>query len=496
MKTPPPRFSDLRRAFTLVEVMIAMAVGMLVMAGVLSVMVVTAKMSLKTVRLEQATVETRSVQETLNNELSIAISRTVNKNNPSDPKNIRPRFSYPSGTTAPIRYRRMEYRISLGAPASVPTNTSHTSSTLTIDCPAAVIPVAGDLLMMDTPDLGSGIRITAVSDSRTSGASGAVTLTLGQTLAAGTIGTIQNAASGARVEIHRERALEAVAASAGQATTELRLYENTQSEQYRVLSDHLDASANFLFSQEPADPSPTELAASPAVSWQFTYLMDVPVSNLAGGGDSFQTTNFSSGLIMPKSGNPLSLGSIAGLPPTTSTTTSSTTSSTSTTSTTSTSSVTTSTSSTTSKSTTTSSTSSTSSKSTTTSSTSSTSTKSSTTSSTSKTSTKSSTTSKTSTTSTKSSTTSKTSTTSTSSTTTSTTSTKSTSTSKSTTTSTKSSTTSKSTTTSTSSTTSSSTSSKSTSSTSKSSTINSTTSTKSSTTTSTKSSTSTIQFDG
>ena len=483
MKTTPHPVSAQRRAFTLVEVMIAMAVGMLVMAGVLSVMVVTAKMSLKTVRLEQATVETRSVQETLNNELSIAISRTVNKDNPSDPKNIRPRFSYPSGSTAPIRYRRMDYRISLGAPASVPTNTSQTSTSLTINCPAAVIPVAGDLLMMDTPDLGSGIRITAVSDSRTSGASGTVTLTLGQTLAEGTVGTLQNVASGARVEIHRERALEAVAASTGQATTELRWYENTQSEQYRVLSDHLDASANYLFSQEPADPSPTELAASPAVSWQFSYLLEVPVANLTGGGDSFQTTNFSSGLIMPKSGNPLSLGSIAGLPPTTSTTTSSTTSSTSTTSTTSTSSVTTSTSSTTSKSTTSSSTSSTSTKSTTTSSTS-------------KTTTKSSTTSVTTTTSTKSSTTSKTSTTSASTTKSTTTSTSSTSSSKSTTTSTSSTSSSKSTTTSTSSTTSSSTSSKSTSSSTVSSTINSTTSTKSSTTTSTTSSTSTIQFDG
>jgi len=452
-------------AFTLVEILIATTVGTLVLAAVGSMLVVSARLTHKNQQIGDASATTRIVQEHVNRELSLAISQT-------SPVQIRPTFTNPNGTVSPIRYATMSYRVPIGTFATVISDTANTSNTVAINCPADLIPKAGDYFLMDSPNLGAGIRITAVSPENSSGN---VTVTLASTLAAGTVDDPVGALANKLVRLQRERKYETVAPSPStNPVTELRWFENSYSTDYVVLSKNVDAASRYLFAQIPEDGATAAL--EPSVSWQFSYLSPNGGANLAGGNQTYYQTNYAEGLIMPKSGNPLAASSILGGGSTTSTTTSTTTSSTTSSTTTTSKTTSTSTTSTTSKTTTTTSTSKTT---TTSTSTSATTTKSTTSTSTSKT-TSTSTTSK-STTSTSATTTSSKSTTSTSkSTTTSTTSKSTTSTSTSATTT---STTSKTTTTSTTS--------KSTTST-----TSSKTTTTSTTSTTSKSTTTSIPFDG
>ncbi len=415
-RRPLPRKSAPRRpgAFTLVEVLIAATVGTLVLAAVGSMLVVAARLTHKNQQIGDAAATTRLVQEHVNRELSLAISQT-------SPVQIRPAFTGPNGSTSPIRYATMSYRVPIGTFATVLADTAATGNTVAINCPADLIPQAGDYFLMDSPNLGSGIRITAVSPENSSGN---VTVTLASTLAAGTVDDPVGALAGKLVRLQRERKYETVAPSPSTSpVTELRWFENSAASAYVVLSRNVDAAGRYLFAQIPEDGATAAL--EPSVSWQFSYLSPHSGYTLPGGSPSYYQTNYAEGLIMPKSGNPLAASSILGGGSTTSTTT--TTSTTSTTTSTSTTSKTTSTSttSTTSKSTSTTSTS----KSTTTStSTSATTTKSTTSTSTSKTTSKSTTSTSKTTTSSKSTTsTSKTTTKSTTSTSTSATTTSSTS---------------------------------------------------------------------
>ena len=459
----PPRRgprSALARGFTLVEVLIGLTVGMLLLAAVASVLVLTARLAYKNKEIDAAASATRLVQEHINSELSIAISQTK-------PIVIRPEFADGIAST-PKRYAEMSYRVAVGSFSSVAYTADKSGSTIALTCPADIVPKVGDYLMMDAPNLGTGIRITGVDDGRTPGAAGTVTLSLEKSLADGTTGTPMNAEGGKLATIQRQRKYVAPAPENGRPVTELRWYETVASDAYLVLSRNLDANARHLFAQVPEDASASDLAQESSVSWQFSYVSENSTVGLPGGQPEFYQTNYAEGLIMPKSGNPLNSASILGGGSTTSTTTSTTTSSTTSSTTTS---STTSSSTTSSKSTTSTTTSkTTTSKTTSTSTTSTTTTSKSTTSTTSTSTTSKSTTSKSTTSTTSKSTTSKS--------TTSTTSTKST-TSKSTST-TSVSTTSKSTTSSTSST---------------SSTTSKTTTTTSTSTTS-KSTTTTIPFDG
>ncbi len=440
---PPFGLRRVRRAaaFTLVEVLIAATVGTLVLAAVGSMLVVAARLTHKNQQIGDAAATTRIVQEHVNRELSLAISQT-------SPVQIRPTFSNPNGSTSPIRYATMSYRVPIGTFATVIADTVNTSNTVAINCPADLIPQVGDYFLMDSPNLGAGIRITAVSPENSSGN---VTVTLASTLAAGTVDDPVGALANKLVRLQRERKYETVTpAPSTNPVTELRWFENSAAADYIVLSKNVDAAGRYLFAQIPEDGATAAL--EPSVSWQFSYLSPSSGYTLPGGSQTYYQTNYAEGLIMPKSGNPLAASSILGGGSTTSTTTSTTTSSTTSSTTTTSKTTSTSTTSTTSKTTTTSSTSKTTTTSTSTSKTTSTSTTSKSTTSTS--------TSKTTSVSTTSKSTTSTSKTSTSSTTSkSTTSTSASTTSKTTTTSTTSkstttSTTSKTTTTSTTSTTS------------------------------------------
>lgn len=462
--------------FTLVETLIGLTVGMLVLAAIASILVMSARLAYKNKEIDSAAGSTRLVQEHINSELSIAISQIK-------PYVIRPEFSDPS-TTTPTRYATMAYRVAVGSFASVAANADKTSSTILLDCPADMKPEAGDYLMLDTPNLGTGIQIDAVEDNRLEGSSGTVTLTLSKALADGTIGTAEDAVAGKLATIQRQRKYVVPAAASGSAVTELDWYANAATDSHIVLSKNVDANARFMFAQVPEDTSATDLAPESSVSWQFSYVSENSSVGLPGGHPDYYQTNYAEGLIMPKSGNPLNSSSIVGSGSTTSTTTSTTTSSTTTSSTT--------TSSTTSTTTSTTSSTTTSTTSTSTKSTTSTTTSKTTTSKTTSTSTTSkSTTSTTSTSTTSKSTTSKSTTSTTSKSTTSTTSSKTTSTSTS-------ATTSKSTTSTSSASTTSTTSSKTTTSTTTATTTSSTTSktTTSTSTTTSKSTTTTIPFDG
>ncbi len=415
--------SSLNRAFTLVEVMVGMSIGLLIMGAVCMIIVMSARTITKITMLDDATTNTRKLQEHINKELSAAVSQTT-------PIRIVPTYS-DIGTSG--RAGCITYRTQIGSFATVPATTLASSSDITLACPSDVNVEVGDYVMIDSPNLGSGAVVASVSDSRSPGTAGNVSVTLTTSISAATITSNKSdVAANTLATIQRPRKYATFVRTDNSALSELRYYESTADTSYVVLSNNIDSATRFLFVQTPADPS-GGFATEPAINWQITYLNADTATYLPGSVPTYYKTNYSEGVIMPKSGNPLSTNSYAGITTsksTTSTTTSSTTSSSTTSSTTSKST----TSSTTSKSTT-SSTTSTSTTSTTSSSTTSKSTTSTTSSSTTSTSTTKSTTT---------STTSKstTSTTSTSTTTSSTTST-STTTSKSTTTS---STTSKSTT--------------------------------------------------
>jgi hypothetical protein len=300
----PPAPSAARkkvRAFTLVEIITAATVGGLVLAAVASILVVSLRLVTKNQQIDVAITNTRLVQEHINGEMAIAISQT-------SPVMIRPTFSSPSSTT-PVRYAVMTYRVPIGSYATVLSTTVNTSTSITIVCPSDVTPKAGDYFLMDSPNLGSGIRITGVSGS------GNVTLTLGSTILAGIVAgeTPVDAIAGKLVRIQRERKYETIPPTPStNPITELHWYETTIDSTYLTLSKNVDSYSRYLFAQVPADTSPTTPALESSVSWQFSYVSSGSNAYNMGGDKSFYQSNFAEGLIMPKSGNPLSASSILG----------------------------------------------------------------------------------------------------------------------------------------------------------------------------------------
>jgi type II secretory pathway pseudopilin PulG len=337
---PSPRGGRLQPCgFTLVETMVGMTVGVLVLAAIASILVMAARFAYRNKEIDGAVANTRLVQEHINGELSIAISQTK-------PVVIRPEFSDASSTT-PKRYAQMSYRVPVGSFPSVSTaiQADDLSATSSIDlsCSADTTPWAGDYLMMDAPNLGTGVVIETVDDPAP-GTERIVKLTLAATLGNSTTDTSPaDIEVGTLATIQRKRRYLTVAPADGSAVTELRWYSTVSNDHYLVLSRNVAAATRYLFAQIPEDTSATEPAAEPSVSWSFSYLSGESVVGLPGGKPDFYQTAYAEGLIMPKSGDPLNAASIAGGGSTTSTTTSTSSTTTSTSSTTSSSSTTTST---------------------------------------------------------------------------------------------------------------------------------------------------------
>jgi len=358
MINPPDQHKTSRaavrsRGFTLVEMMIAVAVGTVVLGAVAAMIVMTMRVVKKNQEIDSAISATRVVQEHLNRELSVAVSQT-------SPIEIRPVFSDPSSAVPP-RFATVTYRVNLGSYGKVVADTHRRETAITVLFPVtftsrpADFPKAGDFFLMDSPNLGTGIRITAVNPPDSLGN---LTLTLASSIYLGTVtaerisnidaaGWISGADAfvGKLVRIQRERSYTAVASA--DRVTELRWFETTFASAFVVLAKRLDTNARFLFAQVPEDipatPGPPATlripALEPAVSWQFTYATPVAAPFLGGTtnrSDFFQT-NYVEGLVMPKSGNPLSSAAVLGMDasttstPTTSTPTTATTTSTPTT---------------------------------------------------------------------------------------------------------------------------------------------------------------------
>ncbi len=309
----------------------ATAVGTIVLAAVASIIVMSVRIVYKNQEIDASATNTRLVQEHINGEMSIAISQT-------SPVSIRPAYSLPS-TTTPTRYARVAYKVQIGSFATVSADTAKTASAITISCPSDIVPKMNDYVLMDTPNLGAGIRVTAVS-----GSAGTYTLTLETTLLAGTIdndAAVTDVAANSLVRIQRQRAYETIAPSPStNPVTELHWYETwyeptAADTPYVVLSKNVDASSRYMFAQIPEEPATPDPSIEPAVSWQFSYVSVGNGAVLPGSTSTYYQTNYAEGMIMPKSGNPLNTSSILGGGSTTTTTTSTTTSSTTTSSTTS-----------------------------------------------------------------------------------------------------------------------------------------------------------------
>lgn len=299
--------------FTMVEMMFSAAIGTAVIAVLATFLIMFARSGYKNALLADGTAETRRVQEHLGRALSAAITQ----NNSSDPSaSIRPEFSLPSSLTAPIRYARITYRTAIGAYATAEGTTSSTSSTIALRCPPDLNPQVGDWLVIESPNLGKGRKIASVSDSRTAGTTGTVTLGLETSIGAGEVKTDTVAI------IQRESAYEAIAPASGSPVTELHWYPTTSSTNFVVLSKKLASSERFMFAPVPDDPSATEVT----VSWQYTYVANDKTSINLPGDNTFLEKNFAAGLIFPKSGNPLAMAPIAGISTSISTTSTSTTS--------------------------------------------------------------------------------------------------------------------------------------------------------------------------
>jgi prepilin-type N-terminal cleavage/methylation domain-containing protein len=351
-----------RRGMTLVEVMIASTIAALLMTGVFAAFLTLAQTAAKNERLEKLSTESRTAQELVSRELMLAIN-TFDEN---VALRNRPTFEFSDGAVSPS-YRQLTYRTPVGPPGSLTSTVPATSSTLTFQAPAVLKPVVGDFLVLDTPKLGRGIAITAVTDNR-GGGDGNVTVTLASTLQAGTVlGSDPSAPAGSRVEIQRERRMVVDSPATGAKVTSLLWYENTATPgTVQVITDQISASRPFIFRLEPNDANAEDVA----IGWALQLNDPGKVGGQSGRTAFFTTSSVGgaaigkSSLAIPKSGNALVLSNpfaavSTSVSTTTTTTTSVTTSTTTSTSTTSltTSTSTTSTTSSTSKSTSTSTTS-------------------------------------------------------------------------------------------------------------------------------------------
>src|SRR5690606_13578840 len=136
---------------------------------------------------------------------------------------------------SPVRYGRISYRTAIGPYATTEGDTLKTSNSIALHCPSDLKPQTGDWLVIESPDLGRGIQIRSVSDSRSAGSAGTVTLTLESAIA------VDDVKKDTVATIQRDSAYETVPATDGSNVTELRWYPNTASpNHYQVLSTHVD----------------------------------------------------------------------------------------------------------------------------------------------------------------------------------------------------------------------------------------------------------------
>jgi type II secretory pathway pseudopilin PulG len=169
------------RGFTMVELMISSTIGLALLAAIGAIVLMSLRIVHKNQQLDAATTATRLVQEHLNREMSIAISQL-------EPIEIRPSFSGASATP-PVRYSQIDYRVPIGSFGTVVSNTAKNLSVISVNFPAsfasrvADYPKVGDYFLMDTPNLLSGVRITAISPADSLGD---LTITLASSIEAAT----------------------------------------------------------------------------------------------------------------------------------------------------------------------------------------------------------------------------------------------------------------------------------------------------------------------
>jgi len=331
---------SLRRAFTLVEVLVAASISLVFLALLFGIVALSLRVVYKNVSLQDATTSTRLVQEYLSREVSQAVRV--------------PDFVNESGTGS-NNYSEIRYRVLIGPTAKVVADTLKSSTTVVLACPGDLYPKAGDFLMVSTPDFGAnGGRIVQVDDPRTGGMAGNVTVTLTASIASLTTSTAlqSDIKANSAVSIQRERAFRVNPPDSGASVCTLEWLETTLSYTPASGSDpatsfapsgmplctKVDAANRFLFSREPAVSTATE---EPALIWHMNYLSDQSskllgvfsstMGSLVGGSSETYMASHSEGLIMPKSFNPLGTGGINfKLDSTSSTTSTSTTSTTST----------------------------------------------------------------------------------------------------------------------------------------------------------------------
>jgi prepilin-type N-terminal cleavage/methylation domain-containing protein len=217
------------KGFTLVEILVAMAIGVAVIAAVAQTFVVVSRIIYKNQVVDKALTNTRLIQEHLTRELSGAISQTEKT------PYIRPEvsgtgtpFSYADphtgGTVTYTYYPTLTYRVPVGSVAFVQGATSSGQKSIVINQTGDVLVEAGDYLVMDTTgasgigtsSTGKSLKITDISGLI--GAAGNLTLSLDPSIGeaqvnAGT--TAANVPNNNSLTIQRERRYDVVAGSNG-----------------------------------------------------------------------------------------------------------------------------------------------------------------------------------------------------------------------------------------------------------------------------------------
>ncbi|MCS6273210.1 MAG: prepilin-type N-terminal cleavage/methylation domain-containing protein [Opitutus sp.] len=310
------------KGFTLAEIMIASTIGLVVLAAIAQTFVVTFRIIHKNQVITKALTNTRLVQEHLTHELSTAISKT-SLPNPTRPvmSGTAASFSYAdphTGTTVSYDYfPQITYRVPIGSVATPAGDTSSSSTSIVITQQGDMLVEAGDYLIVNDPNSGSLLKITAVSGLV--GAAGNLTLSLDQSIATAQAAqgtTLKDLTTSTTLTIQRQRRYDVVLGSDG--LYELRWYGSTSSTTYAVLSKNVNPDTYQLFAKVDSTTPTASVTDLPetAVKWRLSYLASAeeraPV--IAGGSASYYQTNYSEGLIMPKSGNPMGTSSYTATP--------------------------------------------------------------------------------------------------------------------------------------------------------------------------------------
>lgn len=312
----------LRRGFTLIEIMVALTIGLVFLAVLVSFIAISMRMVYKNVSLQDATTSTRMVQEYLSREISQAVSV--------------PDF-YTESVAGSNKFAEIRYRVLVGPTGKVVADTLRSSNTIVLACPGDLAPKAGDFLMITTPNVGAdGARIIQVDDPRTPGLAGNVTVTLSDTINALTLAAAVHSdlEKDTNLAFQRERCFRVNPPDAGSPVCTMEWLETTRSYTPAsggtpatafdppglVICTKVDANNRYLFSREPAVKTATE---EPGLIWEMNYLSGESnslVGNVVGGMKGAYMASHTEGMIMPKSNNPLGTGGIIVTKKSTSTT--------------------------------------------------------------------------------------------------------------------------------------------------------------------------------